>query len=284
MSVIWNGWQRPDGRRVNVVLVGLDDDLVGKPWRMRDGSPEVVFEPATVVVDESYLQHLGVAGVGDEVEITGKRAVVGGVCSGVRSITTNPIVFTSLGSAARFDQRYRDGEITFVLAKCEPGSTPEEVRDAIAASVPHVEVLTTREFSRRTQLYWMLGTGIGITVIVTATLGLVVAGAIISQTLYAITLERLDNYATLAAVGFSPLQLSGIVLAQALTLGSAGIVLGGIGFAAAARLSHRTQIPVETTPEVFAGLVAISLATCIGGSLASIRSLGRIDPVRVFRV
>jgi putative ABC transport system permease protein len=283
MFVAWVIWQRPDGQRVNVELIGLDDGLVGRPWRMQDGSPEVVFEPNTVVVDELYLHHLGVEGVGDEVEIFGRRAVVGGVSSDVRSITTNPLVFTSLGSTARYYQRYRNGEITYVLVKCAPGSTPDEVRDAIAASVPHVEVLTSREFARRTQLYWMLGTGIGITVIVTAILGLVVAGAIISQTLYAITLERLDNYATLAAVGFSPAQLAGIVLVQALALGSAGILLGTIGFVAATWASHRTQIPVETTPAVFTGLVVISMATCIGGSLVSIRSLARVDPVRVFR-
>jgi putative ABC transport system permease protein len=33
----WNVWQCPDGRRVNVEVVGLDDACAGGPWTMREG-------------------------------------------------------------------------------------------------------------------------------------------------------------------------------------------------------------------------------------------------------
>jgi putative ABC transport system permease protein len=158
------------------------------------------------------------------------------------------------------------------------------VRDAIAANVPNVEVLTSHEFAVRTIKYWMLETGAGITVVLTAVLGLIVGAFIISQTLYTTTQENLGHYTTLVALGFGFSQLVGIVLLQSTVLGLGGIGLGSLGFFAASHLSASTPIPVETTDAVFAGLVAVSLAGCLLASLASIRSIFKVDPVAVFRV
>ena len=130
----------------------------------------------------------------------------------------------------------------------------------------------------------MLETGVGITVVVTAVLGLLVGAFIMSQTLFAITQDHIANYATLVALGFSRPRLTAIVLAQSLVLGGGGIVLGSPLFFLASRASATTPIPLETTPAVFAGLVAVSLVSCMLASFASVRSIFRIDPISVFRV
>jgi putative ABC transport system permease protein len=283
LFMAWNVWQRPDGRRVNVELVGLDDGSVGGPWEMRTGNVEAVHLPDTVIVDGLYLDALGVEKVGDEVEMIRNRAVIGGLSGGVRTLTASPFIFTSIKSAVRYDKRYRDDEITYVLARCTPGYSPEQVRDAIAAEVPHVEVLTTREFAIRTMKYWMLETGLGITVVVTAVLGLAVSAVVISQNLYALTQEHLADYAALLALGFGRGQLCRVVLTQGLVLGTVGVLLGSAAFAVAARFSAPTPIPLETTPAIYAALVGVSLLCCLVASLASIRTVLRIDPVSVFK-
>jgi putative ABC transport system permease protein len=235
-------------------------------------------------VDELYLGALGLEGVGDEAEMLGRRAVVGGISRRIRTLTASPFVFASLRTAIHFDGRYRDDEVTYVLARCAPGHSAEEVRDRIAREVPNVEVLTTRQFALRTMKYWMMETGLGATVGITALLGLVVGAVIISQTLFAITQDNLSHYATLLALGFGRGQLAGIVLLQGLLLGCGGVALGGVLFGCAARASAATPAPLETTPAISAGLVAASLACCLLASILSIRSLFRIDPIRVFRV
>jgi putative ABC transport system permease protein len=283
MFMGWNVWQCPDGRRINVELVGLDDGLAGRPWVMRAGEAESVFRPDTVLVDELYLGALGVEKVGDEVEMMRRRAVVGGISREVRTLTASPFVFTSLDSALRYDRHYADDEVTYVLARCAPGQSPEQVRDAIAREVPHVEVLTTRQFAVRTMRYWLLETGLGITVAVTAVLGLAVGAVIISQTLFAITQDHLANYATLLALGFGRAQLCSVVLLQSLLLGAGGVLLGNLFYAVAARLSAPTPIPLETTPLIFSSLVCLSLLCCALASFVSVRALFRIDPVTVFR-
>jgi putative ABC transport system permease protein len=279
----WNYWQRADGRRVNVEVVGLDSDCVGGPWAMREGTIDRVLLPDGVIVDELFLDQLGVRQVGDEAEMLGRRAVVRGISREMRTFTALPFVFTSLEAARKYDKRYASDEVTYVLVRCAPGYSPEEVRDRLRAELPHVEVLTAREFAIRTMRYWMLETGAGLTVILTACLGLAVSVVVTSQTLFAVTQEYLVNYATLAAVGFGRTQLLACVLIQGLVLAAGEVLLGSAGFAAAARLSIHTNLSLETMPAVYGGLVALAVASCLLGGLLSMRTVLRLDPATVFR-
>jgi putative ABC transport system permease protein len=284
MFMAWNFWQRPDGRRVQVELIGLDTDSVGGPWQMKTGDVRCVHQPDTAIVDELFLNTLGVTDVGDEAEMMGRRAVVGGVSRDVRTFTTAPFVFTSVKSAVRYDRRYRPDEITYVLVRCAPGSSPEQVRDAIARDVPGVEVLTTRDFTLRTVNYWMLQTGAGLTLVLTAVLGLVIGVIMIAQTLFAVTQDHLDHYATLLALGFRPRRLAAVVVVQSLGLSLGGVLAGSVLLLAGVWLTAGTNLRLETTPLSFVGLAAAALA---GGGLASLLSVRRVlglDPVTVFRV
>lgn len=283
MIMAWNTWQRPDGRRVNVELVGLDRDCVGGPWAMRAGAPDHVHLPDGVIVDELYLDSLGVHGLDDEAEMYGRRAIVRGISTDVRTLTASPFVFTSIESARKYDRRYGPDEITYVLVRCSPGHTPEEVRDRLRAELRHVEVLTSREFAVRTMKYWMLETGLGITVVLTAILGLIVSVVVTSQTLFAVTQEHASNYATLLAVGFGRGQLLLCVIVQAFVLAIGGVLIGSVLFAAAAHLSSRTPLPLQTLPEVYAGLVAVSLVGSLAGAFLSMRTVLGLDPASVFR-
>jgi putative ABC transport system permease protein len=283
MILCWSFWQRSDGRRVNVEIVGLDNDCVGGPWRLCEGRVEAVHLPETVIVDELFLAVLGVGGVGDEVELLGQRAVVGGVSQEVRTFTAAPFVFASLKSARKYDRRYDDDEVTYILARCSPGQSPAQVRDAILENVPYVDCLTSKEFAIRTMKYWMLETGAGITVVVTALLGFVVSAVVISQSLYAVTRDHLEHYAALLALGFGRQQLTLAVLVQSLTLGAIGTLLGSGLYFCAASLSSGTPIPLETTPEIFSGIVLASIVFCLLASFLAVRTLFRVDPCQVFR-
>lgn len=283
MFQAFNSWQRPDGRKLCIELIGLDEGLSGGPWEMKAATKDVVHCPDNVIVDDLYLDLLGVRGVGDEVELLSRRAVVGGISREVRTFTTLPFVFTSLESAIRYDRRYRKDEVTYVLVRCSGGYSPERVRDAITRDVPHVEALTTQEFALRTIKYWMLETGAGITVVFTALLGLFVGIIITNQTLISITNDNSSHYAALLALGFGRSQLTSIVVLQALVLGLAGVLLGTVTFLFVARLTVATPIPLQMTSPVFLGLVCVCLSCCLFASLFSIRFIFTIDPLSVFK-
>jgi len=284
MFVGWSMWQRHDGRRVSVQLVGLDRSSVGGPWSMVEGRPEVVHLPDTVIIDELFLGQMGIANVGDEAELYGQKAVVRGVSREVRTFTASPFIFTSLKTAPKYDKTLRPDEITYVLVRAAPGINPKRLAQTIQQEVPSVEALTSAEFCRRSIEYWMIETGMGLTVIITAVVGVVVSGVVTSQTLFTITQDNLGNYATLLAVGFSRSKILGYILLQALVLCAGGVIPGSLGYLAASYATARTPLPLEMTPQVFAGLIAVTAGCCLLGSFLSIRSVFYIDPVAVFRV
>jgi putative ABC transport system permease protein len=278
----WSLWQHPHGERINVEIIGLDRSLVGGPWMLLDGATENVIQPKTVIVDELHQKLLGVYNLGDEAEMQGSRAIIGGFSKGVRTFTALPFIFTSINNALDYSPSYNDEEITYVLARIAPNIDANDVRNRIIKEINNIEVLTTDEFAERSVKYWMLETGVGITVIITALLGLLVGAVIMSQTLFAITQDHIANYATLLALGFHQKTLRQIVLAQSLSLGGLGIIIGSILFFAACNASARSPIPLETTPTVSMGLIAFSLLCCIAASWFSIRAIFKLDPVTVF--
>jgi putative ABC transport system permease protein len=283
LIMTWVFWRSPDGRNMSIELVGLDQSLRGGPWSMHEGDLEAVRAPDGIIIDHLYRDTLGIHKLGDQAEIMGQRAVLRGVSRNVRTFTAAPWVFCSLESAIKYDPYYKDDEVTYVLARCRSGSTPEQACRAIQEQVPAVEALTTRQFAVRTIKYWMLETGVGITVVITAILGLLVGTVITSQTLYAITQDHLSNYATLLAIGFARRKLVGIILTQASVLAVLGALLGTIAFAFASRASASTPIPIEMVTPVFVGLLVVNLVCCIAASFLSMRSVFNIDPVTVFR-
>jgi putative ABC transport system permease protein len=279
----WSRWQRPDGQQLSVQMVGLDVNSVGGPWRLVEGRVQDVHLPNSVIIDELFLSALGVKWVGDEVELYGTKATVRGISRGVRTFTASPILFTSMKTAAKYDKTYRRGDTTFVLVKCAPGCSPRQVATAIRATVPGVEALTSDELMTKSILYWLRETGIGLIVLITATLGVVVSAVVTSQTLYNITQDHLSNYATLLAIGFNRGQLAACVLAQGLVLSGLAILIGGLAFQATSVASADTAAPLEMTSTVFAALAAVSLLSCLLGSFLSLRKIFHIDPVAVFR-
>jgi putative ABC transport system permease protein len=283
LFMAWNYWQRPDGKRMNAEVIGLGKGNMGGPWRMKEGDVGSVHLPETVLVDDLYMKALGVDRVGDSVGINGERAIVGGITQGIHTFTAAPFVFTSVEQAIRYDKRYQDDEITYVVIRCEPGADSRVVQARLIGMLRNVEVLTTHEFAVRSAKYWMLETGLGFTVVITGILGLAVGAVIISQTLYAITQEHLPDYTTLLALGFSKRTLMALVLYQSLAFGGVGVALGSALFLPAAMFSARTPIPLEITGPAYGGLVALSLFSCASSSLLSIRNVFRTDPALVFQ-
>ncbi|WP_445371055.1 ABC transporter permease [Methylomonas sp. HW2-6] len=282
LIVTWVTWQHPQGKRITVELIGIDEGHAGIPWNMKSGSVDSIHLPDTVIVDELSSDALGVSNINDKAEMEEKRVIVGGISKDVRTFTASPFVFTSIKNALHYARLYRDDEISYVLARIDPGSDPFDVRDLIAKEVANVEVLTTKEFAERSVKYWMLETGVGITVIITALLGLLVGAVIMSQTLFAITQDHIGNYATLLALGFHQKTLRQIVLTQSLVLGGLGMIIGSVLFLIASSISARSPIPLETTALASSSLVTFSIFCCIAASWFSIRAIFKLDPVSVF--
>ena len=96
------------------------------------------------------------------------------------------------------------------------------------AALPVTDVWPTDVFASMTARYWLMTTGAGLALVVGGGLGIVVGIAIVAQTLYAATIERLPEYATLVAMGAPNRYLNRIVLRQGLISGVIGYLIGSV--------------------------------------------------------
>ncbi len=276
-------WRRPDGRSEIVIVVGFDlDSGVGAPWNLVAGSIDDLRKPDSVIIDRLYAEKLGVQGLGQEVEIRGVRARVVGFTDGIRAFTQSPYVFTSLENAQRY-AGLDEGQTNYLLVRAAPAADKAAVERGLQQALPMTDVLSAHEFSTMTARYWLLTTGAGAALVVGALLGVIVGIIVVAQTLYAATVERLSEYATLLAIGAPARYLNRIVLQQAMISGvfgyAIGIVVAALLSAGAAESSFALVLPWQLA----AAVAVITLAMCGTASLVAIHKIKNIDPTMVFR-
>jgi putative ABC transport system permease protein len=276
-------WTRPDGAEEAIEIVGFNPNGgMGGPWNLVQGSIRDLQIPGGVILDELYKKKLGVTRIGEEFEINEHRARVVGFTHGIRSFTTSPYVFTTFKNAQDFTS-VREDQTTFVLVKTDPGVNPDAVRRHISSQVKDVTVLTTPEFSRITQRYWTYATGAGIAVLAAAVLGLIVGFVVVTQTIYATTMDHLKEFGTLKAIGAPNDYVFKVILTQASIAAVIGYLLGMVICCLVVRFSEPIGMTIVMNWQIAIGTFFLTLLMCCGAALLSIYKVTRLDPAMVFK-
>ena len=279
----WSQWKRADGREESVQIVGINpDSVMEQPWNLVQGNVQDLKQPDAVIMDDMYKDKLAVHHLGEVFEINGRRARVVGFTHGIRSFTTSPYVFTTFKRAQEYVKLPEDQTI-FVLVKLVPGTSVEQVRRDILGSVQNVEVFTSHQFSRMTQIYWMFTTGAGVAVLLAALLGLVVGFVVVAQTIYATTMDHLREYGTLKAMGAPNSYVYKVIIKQAAMSAVIGYVLGMIVSAFVVRASQSGGAAILLPLPMAIGMFFLTLAMCVGAALVSISKVTSLDPAVVFK-
>ncbi len=275
--------KRPDGGTEMVLVVGFDLATgLGAPPNIVEGSVADLAVPDSIIVDRLYRKKLGIERIGQVLEINGKRVRVVGFTEGIRTFTQSPHVFSDI-KTARHLVDYGEDWLNYILVEIAPGADPNAVRARVAARMPQTDVYLREEFARRSWMYWLIETGAGFSLLIASALGLVVGAVITSQTLYAATIDRLSEYATLRAMGAPDAYLYTIILLQAAIAAAIGCTVG-LGIAGTIVWGARESSAALLMPlELWAGLIVATFAMCAGAAVISIRKVMAIDPASVFK-
>jgi putative ABC transport system permease protein len=271
-------WARPDGSTELCMVIGsrLTDGALGA---VRELTPELrarLIERGAIVVDESDLGRLGIRGVGDVTEISGRRVHVVGLVRGLRSFV-GAYVFCSIETARSLLHLARDQAI-FLLARCRSPAEAPAVVARLRAAYPTLSAFTREELSVQSRLQWLIKTKAGVALGCAAALGLLVGAFISGQTLYAATAAADRQYAVLVALGIPRRQMAALVLAQSLVVGVAGTLLALPASFALAWCADALSISVLLPAWLLAGTVTLTLATAMLSSLTALHLLRRIEP------
>jgi putative ABC transport system permease protein len=281
------------------VVLGLDDaTLVGAPREIILGSLADLREPDAVIIDENgyrYLWPNEPLAVGRELEMNDREAVIVGICKVSDTFQTFPIFYCRYRQAIRYVPQERK-VMSAILVGAEEGVPKEEVCRRIAeqtrlkpikpsdAPRPGLKALTREQFIWSTLMYFVKRTGIVVNFGITVSLGFIVGCAIAGQTFYSFTLENLNQFGSLKAMGVTNLRIVGMVLTQAFVVGVIGYGLG-VGLAAAFGqfATSGSRLAFFMPWQVLAGTAAAVALIVTLSSLLSVYKVLVLEPAVVFR-
>lgn len=216
-------WVNLAGNPLSVLLAGGDPTqfLLGRTLVAAKGTrlhPWLIAEQSTLAV-------LGLDALPARAEINGRRVFVTGTVSGFGSFLGPPTVITNLRDSQRFLGLRRDQCMAIVLA-LKPGADRAATIAALAARFPERSVLDQDDYGLASAIFWLIRTGAGGGLLLSALLGFVIGLTIVSQSLYSNTLENFQHFLTLRTLGVSQAQMRRVIVTQAMAFASVGGVLG----------------------------------------------------------
>ncbi|MGA3187614.1 MAG: FtsX-like permease family protein [Bryobacteraceae bacterium] len=283
-------FRKSDGNQQLVTLIGAERGA-GSRFPAPHIGNGAASDPDSILIDESssglLIQSGGLSsaqsgGLPSAVEINEHRANVTGRTSGFSSFLGTPYVFSSYTDGLRYTGM-RPTETMFILVRVRSGASIADVKRQLMTRLPNVDVWTKKEFARKAQMYWSSQTGAGGAILAAALLGFIIGLAVVSQAIYATTMEHIEEFATLKAIGATHGFVIRVIVTQALVCGIAGYLLG-IALSEPVIRQAKSAIPWLSTPAWLPlAILPPALAICMFASVLSVRAALAVEPARVFR-
>ena len=143
--------------------------------------------------------------------------------------------------------------------------------------------MTADELSRMSKDYFLKRTGIGISFGGATLLGILVGLTMIAQSLYALALDHLDDYATLKAIGADAGQIRSIVVLQAAFVATVGSIIGIVLVLTIQHFFSSPLAPIEIPPRLLFGGVVLVFGICLLATILPVQRIGRLDPALVLQ-
>lgn len=266
-----------------VWVVGSErTSMLGSGWNFSAGSRADLRRPDSVTVDELDDWKLGHPKVGEVREINGKKARIVAKTKGVLGFLTTPYVFTTIDNARTY-VNLREGYCSYFLVKVRKGTDLEDLCRKIRARVPEVDVYTKDAFSRKSRHYWIARTGIGVSFGMSTVFGLMVGLVMVAQSLYALALDHLGDYATLKAIGAEDRHVYVVLALQAVSIALVGSVVGVVLVVAIQALASTPFAPILIPPWLTLLGVGLVFGICLFACLLPFGRIRGIDPATVLQ-
>jgi putative ABC transport system permease protein len=273
------------------ILIGLDDPtLIGGPPRMIEGDIHDLRMSDAVIVNrvgaETKLAEQLPDGtimplhIGQTMELNDHRVYVVGICDTARTFQSQPVVYTTYTRAMELVPKQRK-LLSFILARSQPGVSPEEACQKIRAATG-LAAYTRQQLIDLTVNYYIKNTGILINFGVAILLGFVIGVAIAGQTFYNFTIDNLPFFGVFKAMGARNFLLLKMLFIQAIFLSALG---WGIGIGATAIFGYclkNTELSFSLPLSLYFLSGLSILFICLFSALFSGLKVLKTDPSIVF--
>lgn len=275
----------PNGKSVPVTLIGSEAPAFAAgppPGKIRQGSLAQLQTDAAVSADFYDGTTFGLSpDVGLQIEINGKRAVIGAQTENLRGFGGNTM-YTTI-ERARYFGNSSDTKISAVIVQIQPGFIPQQVRDNINRHLYGIRAWTRPDLSKSTVNYVLSSSGIGVSTGTLVVFAIVSGFFIIGLTMYSAALDRIRDYGTLKAIGASNGYVRRLILTQAAIFALTGFIIAYAlleGFRSGVR---GRGLIFEFSWEVKLGILAVTMFIAVFGAVFALRRITKLEPAAVFR-
>jgi putative ABC transport system permease protein len=275
-------YRAAEGKIRSVVLVGADPSAGDRFPVPHLRSTSASTYPKGFAVDESNLTQLEIRTTPLDVEVNNQHGEIVQRLRGFSNFLGNPYLFAAYNDAAKFIGLSPEQSM-YLLVHTSQLQSVQSIKKQIQERLPDVDVWTRDEFANIAKRFWVAETGAGAGILTAAILGFLIGMMVISQTVYATTMDNIEEFATLKAIGASPGFVIRVVVIQSVICGLVGFVLG-VTVSIPLVMLAKTVIAWIYTPTWL--LIIVLIPTLVMSGLASIMSIRvalAVEPARVFR-
>lgn len=272
-----------NGGYASVVVIGISPhSALGRSWSMVEGPVNALDEPHGVIVDLCDDTKLESPELGELREIGGHRARIVGKSHGILKFGGTPYIFTTLERSAEYCGE-DPNSASYLLVDVAQGTDLTKVCEEIQRRLPEVSALSAADFAGKSINFWIKRTGIGISFGAATCLGLFVGLVMVGQTLYAMVLGRISEFATLKAIGATESELIALLAAQAIGVGGVGIGIGVLVTVTIQTLLSSPRASITIPLPLYLGSALLVLAICLVASAIPYFRVRRVDPHTVLQ-
>jgi putative ABC transport system permease protein len=283
-------WRNPVDRSqlpIRVLAFNPDDPVFLLPEVA--ARSQVLKQENTVLLDQKSRDHYGPREIGVVTDLAGRATqVVGTIRLGPDFLSDGTVIMSDRNYAKYFAAK-EDPEAA--LSRVEVGllRVAEETDPlAVAVQLKHtlpddVTVLTKAELIGQELAYWKTVTPLGYIFGLGVVLGFVVGVIICYQVLYTEVADRLAQFATLKAIGYTNRSVSAVVLIQSLILSLLGFAGGAlVSMALYAGVAAVSNLPMNFDPLRALQVLALTVGMCLVSGMLALRRVVAADPAEVF--
>jgi putative ABC transport system permease protein len=244
--------------------------------------------PNSVLVDTYTRRYFGKHDVGTQTELNGVAITVEGEFTIGPGLGADGLIVTSAQTYARLAGAAAVERPALGLIKLKSGTedcaaVKAGLKNYLSSARGEVEILTRDEVKQTEQDYWLKRTPVGVIFKMGVVVACLVGVVFVYQVIATDITDHSAEYATLKAMGYSSLYLSGIVLRQAGTFAVLGYVPGLLVALLLYWLGQRyEQILLFPTWERVVGVLLLSIAMCSLSGLLAIHKVKAADPAELF--
>jgi putative ABC transport system permease protein len=283
MRIYFSEMNLPDGNFEGVMVVGVTEGTqLGRAYEIVEGPLDALTYADGVITDQCDDDKLYDPAIGEIREIGGRRARISGKSRGVLSFLVTPYVFTTYDRSVEFVGG--DPSLaSYFLVRVEDGADRAAVCAEIESRLRDVTAIPVDDYGAISVRFWMKRTGIGLSFGAATMLGLLVGLVMVAQTLYAMVLDRISEFATLKAIGSSEREIMLLLGAQSSCVAILGIAIGLVLTVVIRAAVSTPRATIEIPISLYFISAAMVFTICLAASALPYLRVRRVDPHTVLQ-